>query len=190
MPDAEPIKNQLVCLGLNYRTTPVEVRERVAFPEAQVPEALQQVRSLPGNKIFISGADHDLTPQIVHLVLCRLPDAPPATKGISPALVPKLLPDGTRNSWAVESLEHKMGIHGSATCALRYEAATGWLVGEANRGLAAMFLMMNSARLHVGLQGLGHQEMATQNAVRYALERVQMKAPIAQHPAMRHTLLP
>jgi alkylation response protein AidB-like acyl-CoA dehydrogenase len=84
-------------------------------------------------------------------------------------------------------LEHKMGIHGSATCALRYEGATGWLVGEPNRGLAAMFLMMNSARLHVGLQGLGHQEMATQNAVRYALERVQMKAPIAQHPAMRHT---
>ncbi len=144
---------------------------------------------ITGNKIFISGADHDLTPQIVHLVLCRLPDAPPGTKGISLALVPKLLPDGTRNSWAVESLEHKMGIHGSATCALRYEGATGWLVGQANRGLAAMFLMMNSARLHVGLQGLGHQEMATQNAVRYALERVQMKAPIAQHPAMRHTLL-
>jgi alkylation response protein AidB-like acyl-CoA dehydrogenase len=144
---------------------------------------------ITGNKIFISGADHDLTPQIVHLVLCRLPDAPPGTKGISLALVPKLLPDGARNTWAVESLEHKMGIHGSATCALRYEGATGWLVGEANRGLAAMFLMMNSARLHVGLQGLGPQEMATQNAVRYALERVQMKAPIAQHPAMRHTLL-
>ena len=152
------------------------------------PQADGSLR-ITGNKIFISGADHDLTPQIVHLVLCRLPDAPPGTKGISLALVPKLLPDGTRNTWAVESLEHKMGIHGSATCALRYEGATGWLVGQANRGLAAMFLMMNSARLHVGLQGLGHQEMATQNAVRYALERVQMKAPIAQHPAMRHTLL-
>ncbi len=144
---------------------------------------------ITGNKIFISGADHDLTHQIVHLVLCRLPDAPAGTKGISLALVPKWLPDGTRNAWAVESLEHKMGIHGSATCALRYEAATGWLVGEPNRGLAAMFLMMNSARLHVGLQGLGHQEMATQNAVRYALERVQMRAPIAQHPAVRHLLL-
>lgn len=148
---------------------------------------------ITGNKIFISGADHDLTHQIVHLVLCRLQDpanpAPPGTKGISLALVPKWLPEGTRNSWAVESLEHKMGIHASATCALRYEAATGWLVGEANRGLGAMFLMMNSARLHVGLQGLGHQEMATQNAVRYALERVQMKAPIAQHPAVRHMLL-
>jgi alkylation response protein AidB-like acyl-CoA dehydrogenase len=144
---------------------------------------------ITGSKIFISGADHDLTPQIVHLVLCRLPEAPPGTKGISLALVPKWLPCGTRNAWAVDSIEHKLGIHGSATCALRYEGATGWLVGEPNRGLAAMFLMMNSARLHVGLQGLGHQEMATQNAVRYALERVQMKAPIAQHPAMRHTLL-
>ncbi len=148
---------------------------------------------ITGNKIFISGADHDLTPQIVHLVLCRLQDpanpAPAGTKGISLALVPKWLPDGSRNSWAVEGLEHKMGIHGSATCALRYEGATGWLVGEAHRGLAAMFLMMNSARLHVGLQGMGHQEMATQNAVRYAFERVQMKAPIAEHPAMRHTLL-
>jgi alkylation response protein AidB-like acyl-CoA dehydrogenase len=153
-----------------------------------VPQADGSLR-ITGNKIFISGADHDLAPQIVHLVLCRLPDAPAGTKGISLALVPKLLPDGTRNTWAVESLEHKMGIHGSATCALRYEAATGWLVGEPNRGLAAMFLMMNSARLHVGLQGLGHQEMATQNAVRYALERVQMKVPIAQHPAVRHLLL-
>jgi len=153
-----------------------------------VPQADGSLR-ITGNKIFISGADHDLTPQIVHLVLCRLPDAPPGTKGISLALVPKLLPDGSRNTWAADGIEHKMGIHGSATCALRYEGATGWLVGEPHRGLAAMFLMMSSARLHVGLQGLGHQEMATQNAVRYALDRVQMKAPIAQHPAMRHTLL-
>jgi alkylation response protein AidB-like acyl-CoA dehydrogenase len=144
---------------------------------------------ISGQKIFISGADHDLTEQVVHLVLCRLPDAPAGTKGISLALVPKWLPDGKRNAWQVDSIEHKMGIHGSATCALRYEGATGWLVGAPNKGLAAMFLMMNSARLHVGLQGLGHQEMATQNAVRYALERTQFKQPIAQHPAMRHTLL-
>ena len=150
------------------------------------PDGSLQVR---GSKIFISGADHDLSDNIVHLVLCRLPDAPAGTKGVSLALVPKLLPDGTRNHWTVDSLEHKMGIHGSATCAVSYDGATGWLVGEANRGLAAMFLMMNSARLHVGLQGLGHQEMATQNALRHAAERVQMKAPIAQHPAMRHTLL-
>ena len=144
---------------------------------------------ITGSKIFISGADHDLTPQIVHLVLCRLPGAPPGSKGITLALVPKWLPDGTRNAWVVDGLEHKLGIHGSATCALHYEGATGWIVGEPNRGLAAMFLMMNSARLHVGLQGLGHQEMATQNALRHAAERVQMKRPIDQHPAMRHTLL-
>ena len=150
-----------------------------------------------GQKIFISGGEHDLTDNIVHLVLCRLPDAPPGTKGITLALVPKVLPDGTRNAMHCDGIEHKMGIHGSATCAMRYEGATGWLVGEANRGLAAMFLMMNSARLHVGLQGLGHQEMATQNALRYSLERVQGRAgatgaaadPIASHPAMRHTLL-
>lgn len=155
---------------------------------------------ITGQKIFISGGEHDLTDNIVHLVLCRLPDAPPGTKGITLALVPKLLPDDTRNAMQCDGIEHKMGIHGSATCAMRYEGATGWLVGEPHRGLAAMFLMMNSARLHVGLQGLGHQEMATQNALRYALERVQGRAgaagaagsaadPIALHPAMRHTLL-
>jgi alkylation response protein AidB-like acyl-CoA dehydrogenase len=143
-----------------------------------------------GQKIFISGADHDLTQQVVHLVLCRLgSDAPPGTKGITLALVPKWLPDGTRNAWQVDSLEHKMGIHGSATCAVRYEGATGWIVGEPHRGLAAMFLMMNSARLHVGLQGLGHQEIAVQNARRYAAERVQMGRPIEQHAAVRHLLL-
>ena len=155
-----------------------------------------------GNKIFISGGEHDLSDNIVHLVLCRLPDAPPGTKGLSLVLVPKMLPDGTRNTMHCDGIEKKMGIKGSATCAMRYEGAIGWLVGEPNRGLAAMFLMMNSARLHVGLQGLGHQEMATQNALRYAFERVQMKAaprrddappraadPIAWHPAMRHTLL-
>jgi alkylation response protein AidB-like acyl-CoA dehydrogenase len=144
---------------------------------------------ITGSKIFISGADHDLTANVVHLVLCRLPEAPPGTKGITLALVPKRLPDGSRNAWAVSSLEHKLGIHGSATCAVNYDGAIGWIVGEPHRGLAAMFLMMNSARLHVGLQGLGHQEMATQNALRHAAERVQMKRPINEHPAMRHTLL-
>jgi alkylation response protein AidB-like acyl-CoA dehydrogenase len=144
---------------------------------------------ISGSKIFISGADHDLTDNVVHLVLCRLPEAPPGTKGITLALVPKVLPDGSRNAWAVSGIEHKLGIHGSATCAVNYDGATGWIVGEPHRGLAAMFLMMNSARLHCGLQGLGHQEMATQNALRHAAERVQMKRPIAEHPAMRHTLL-
>ncbi len=152
------------------------------------PQADGSLR-VSGSKIFISGADHDLTHQVVHLVLCRLPDAAPGTKGITLALVPKWLPDGTRNAWAVSGIEHKMGIHGSATCAVNYDGATGWIVGQPNRGLAAMFLMMNSARLHVGLQGLGHQEMATQNALRHATERVQFKQPIAQHPAMRQLLL-
>ena len=155
-----------------------------------------------GTKIFISGGDHDLTENLVHLVLCRLPDAPAGTRGLSLALVPKHLPDGTRNAMRCEGLERKMGIHGSATCVMHYDGATGWLIGEPNRGLAAMFLMMNAARLHVGLQGLGHAEMASQNAARYARERLQMRAarrpdgmppapadPIAWHPAMRRTLL-
>ena len=165
------------------------------------PDGSLRVR---GEKIFISGGDHDLTDNIVHLVLCRLPDAPAGTKGLSLALVPKVLPDGTRNAMACTGLEHKMGIHGSATCAMHYDGATGWLIGQPHRGLAAMFLMMNAARLHVGLQGLGHLEMAQQNARRYALERLQMRAavrpagaagaagaadPIACHPAMRRTLL-
>lgn len=151
-----------------------------------------------GNKIFISGGDHDLTDNIVHLVLCRLPGSAPGTRGLSLVLVPTVLPDTSRNSVYCDGIEHKMGIHGSATCAIRYERARGWLVGEAGRGLNAMFLMMNSARLHVGLQGLGHQEMASQNAVRYARERVQgsvsrsaplATSPIVEHPAMRHALL-
>ncbi|MBT9489191.1 MAG: acyl-CoA dehydrogenase [Rubrivivax sp.] len=142
-----------------------------------------------GGKIFISGGDHDLSDNIVHLVLCRLPDAPAGSKGLSLALVPSVLPDGRRNTVFCDGLEHKLGIHGSATCVMRYEAATGWLVGEPNRGLAAMFLMMNAARLHVGLQGLGHLEMAQQNARRYAWERQQFRGPIAQQPAMRRTLL-
>jgi alkylation response protein AidB-like acyl-CoA dehydrogenase len=172
--------------------------------------------ALTGNKIFISGAEHDLTPNILHLVLFRFADAPPGSKGLSLALVPKFLPVlasaapptgkststapsaaassaagslGPRNTWRCEGLEHKMGIHGSATCQVRYEGATGWLLGEPGRGLQAMFLMMNSARLHVGLQGLGHQEMATQNALRYAFEREQFKSTIATQPAMRHSLL-
>lgn len=159
-----------------------------------------------GQKIFISGGDHDLTPNIVHLVLCRLADAPPGTKGLSLALLPKFLPDeqnnGRRNGIHVDALEKKMGIKGSATCQLRFEDAEGWLIGEPNRGLQAMFLMMNSARLHVAMQGVGHLEAATQNAWAYATERLQMRAaqrpggvektsgpdPIAWHPAMRRVL--
>jgi alkylation response protein AidB-like acyl-CoA dehydrogenase len=145
--------------------------------------------AVTGSKIFISGGDHDMTDNVVHLVLCRLPDAPPGTKGLSLAVVPSVLPDGRRNTMGADGLEHKMGIHGSATCAMRYEGAAGWLVGEPHRGLAAMFLMMNAARLHVALQGLGHLDMAMQNARRYAAERLQFGHPIARQPAMRRTLL-
>jgi len=144
---------------------------------------------LSGSKIFISGGEHDLTDNIVHLVLARLPDAPAGTKGLSLFLAPKLLPDGTRNAIRCDGIEKKMGIKGSATCAMSFDGATGWLIGEPNRGLAAMFVMMNSARLHVGLQGLGHLEAAEQNARAYAHERVQGRGqPIAMHPAVRRTL--
>lgn len=131
-----------------------------------------------GGKIFISGGDHDLTDNIVHLVLCRLAGAPAGMRGLSLVLVPKILPDGTRNTLRCAGLEKKMGIKGSATCVMQYEGATGWLIGEPHRGLSAMFIMMNAARLHVGVQGLGHLEMAAQNARSYARERVQMRAPV------------
>jgi alkylation response protein AidB-like acyl-CoA dehydrogenase len=157
---------------------------------------------ISGHKIFISGGEHDLTDNIVHLVLCRLMGAPPGTPGLSLAIVPKRLPDGARNSVFCDGIEKKMGINGSATCQMRFERAQGWLVGEANCGLAAIFLMMNAARLQVAMQGVGHLEAATQNAWGYAAERVQMRAPrrpagatpaaadpIAWHPAMRRTLL-
>jgi alkylation response protein AidB-like acyl-CoA dehydrogenase len=154
-----------------------------------------------GTKIFISGGEHDLTDNIVHMVLARIADAPAGTKGLSLFLVPKVMPDGTRNPLRCDGLEKKMGIKGSATCVMSFEGATGWLVGEAHRGLAAMFVMMNAARLHVGLQGVGHAESAYQNSLRYAQERVQMRAPvrapgpaaeadpIVLHPAVRHNLL-
>ncbi|MGO1269369.1 MAG: acyl-CoA dehydrogenase family protein, partial [Pseudomonas bubulae] len=106
-----------------------------------------------GSKLFISGGDHDLSANILHLVLARLPGAPAGSRGISLFLVPKLLDHHQVNSVRCDGIEHKMGIKGSATCSLVFEQAQGWLIGEANRGLAAMFVMMNSARLHVGLQG-------------------------------------
>jgi alkylation response protein AidB-like acyl-CoA dehydrogenase len=152
---------------------------------------------ITGTKIFISGGEHDLTDNIVHLVLCRLPDAPAGSKGLSLMLVPKVLPDGRRNAIRCDGIEKKMGIKGSATCVMNFDGATGWLVGQAHRGLAAMFVMMNSARLHVGLQGLGHLEMATQNAIAYTHERTQGRVggaagagphPIAVHPAVRRVL--
>ncbi len=148
-----------------------------------------------GSKIFISGGEHDLTDNIVHLVLARLPDAPAGPKGLSLFLVPKVLSDGSRNAVVCERIEEKMGLHGSPTCVMRFDDATGWLVGEPNKGLNAMFVMMNAARLHVGLQGIGLLEAAWQKASAYAAERRQMRAPgakdtslIQDHPAIRRIL--
>ncbi len=159
-----------------------------------VPQADGSYR-VSGSKIFISGGEHDLSDNIVHLVLARLPDAPPGPKGLSLFLAPKLLPDGRRNGVHCERIEEKMGLHGSPTCVLRFEDASGWLVGEANRGLNTMFVMMNAARLHVGLQGIGLLEAAWQKASAYAAERRQMRAPgatqtslIQDHPAIQRIL--
>jgi alkylation response protein AidB-like acyl-CoA dehydrogenase len=154
---------------------------------------------LGGTKIFISGGEHDLTDNIVHLVLARLPDAPPGPKGLSLFLAPKVLPDGQRNTVHCDRIEEKMGLHGSPTCVMRFDEATGWIVGEPGRGLAAMFVMMNAARLHVALQGIGLLEAAWQKADAYAGERLQMRVPgprdntqaadaISGHPAMRRIL--
>ncbi len=159
-----------------------------------VPQADGSYR-VSGTKIFISGGEHDLTDNIVHLVLARLPDAPPGPKGLSLLLAPKFLPDSQRNGVHCERIEEKMGLHGSPTCVLRFEEATGWLVGEPHRGLNAMSVMMNAARLHVGLQGIGLLEAAWQKAHAYAQERRQMRAPgatqtslIQDHPAIQRIL--
>lgn len=133
---------------------------------------------ISGTKIFITGGEHDLVDNIVHLVLAKLPDAPAGTKGISLFVVPKFLVNddgsvGERNAVSCGSIEHKMGIHGSATCVMNFDGARGWMVGEPNRGLAAMFTMMNYERLGVGIQGLGTAERSYQNALEYARERIQ-----------------
>jgi alkylation response protein AidB-like acyl-CoA dehydrogenase len=159
-----------------------------------------------GTKIFITYGDHDLTENIVHLVLARLPDAPEGTRGISLFLVPKRLIGadgalGEANDVVCAGLEHKLGIHGSPTAVMKFgekDGAVGWLVGEENRGLNTMFVMMNAARLAVGIQGVAVAERATQHAVAYACERRQGRtvgskasamAPIAEHPDIRRTLL-
>ncbi len=159
-----------------------------------------------GTKIFITYGDHEMTDNIVHLVLARLPDAPPGTRGISLFLVPKYLvnPDGSpgaRNDVVCAGVEHKLGIHASPTCVMKYgekDGAVGYLVGEENRGLNVMFIMMNAARLAVGVQGVALAERATQRAVAYARERRQGRsalskgtdmAPIVEHPDIRRSLL-
>jgi alkylation response protein AidB-like acyl-CoA dehydrogenase len=153
-----------------------------------------------GTKIFISWGEHDMADNIVHMVLARLPDAAPGTRGISLLLVPKLI-DGKPNGVRCESIEHKMGIHGSPTCVMSFEQATGWLIGTPGGGLACMFTMMNHARLGVGLQGLGLSERALQASVHYAFERLQGRSasgpvmrdkpadPIAVHADVRRMLL-
>lgn len=162
--------------------------------------------AISGTKIFITGGDHDLTDNIVHLVLAKTPDAPAGTRGISMFIVPKYLHDdegnvGERNGAGPGSIEHKMGIKASATCVMNFDNAKGWLIGPENKGLNAMFVMMNYERLTMGLQGLGGSETAYQNAAAYALDRLQGRAssgvtspekeadPILHHPDVRRMLL-
>ena len=162
--------------------------------------------AISGSKIFITAGEHDFTDNIVHLVLARLPDAPAGTKGISLFIVPKIRVDkngalGERNAVRCGSIEEKMGIHGSSTCVINFDGAQGYLIGEPNRGLNAMFTMMNTARLAVGIQGLGLIDRAFQNALAYARERLQMRSlsgtkfpnqpadPIIVHPDVRRMLL-
>ena len=149
--------------------------------------------AITGQKIFITWGDSDLASNVCHLVLARLPDGAPGTRGISLFMVPKLLPDasgnpGVANSLKVVSLEHKLGLHGSPTCVMAYDGAKGWLVGEPHKGLAAMFTMMNNARLAVGVQGVGVAEAAYQKALEYARERAQM-GPIINHADVRRMLV-
>jgi alkylation response protein AidB-like acyl-CoA dehydrogenase len=162
--------------------------------------------AITGTKIFISAGEHDLTENILHLVLARLPDAPGGTKGISLFLVPKFLPAkdggvGERNGIRCGAIEHKMGIKASSTCVMNLDNAKGWLVGELNKGMPAMFVMMNAARLGVGMQGLGIAETSYQSAVAYARDRLQGRSltgpknaegpadPIIVHPDVRRMLL-
>ena len=168
--------------------------------------AADNTYSISGTKIFITGGEHDFTDNIIHLVLARLPDAPAGTKGISLFIVPKLkvARDGSvgeRNAVRCGSIEHKMGIHGSSTCVINFDGAQGYLIGQPHKGLNAMFTMMNTARLAVGLQGLGLIDRSYQNALRYSRERLQMRSlsgakfpdkpadPIIVHPDIRRMLL-
>ena len=159
--------------------------------------------TLNGTKIFISGGEHDLTDNIVHLVLARLPDAPPGPKGLSLFLVPKFYPNGERSAVHCDRIEEKMGLHGSPTCVMRFEDALAEIIGEPGKGLNAMFVMMNAARLHVAMQGIGLLDASWQKANAYAKERRQMRAPaskqrkaksaaeadfIIEHPAIRRIL--
>ena len=184
-----------MCLTEPHAGTDLALLRTKAEPQADGSYAIT------GTKIFISGGEQDMTDNIVHLVLARLPDAPAGVKGISLFLVPKVLEDGSRNPAVCGSVEHKMGIKAAATCVMNFDNAKGWLIGAENRGLACMFTMMNDARFQVGLQGLGIGEMAYQGAVEYAIDRLQSRSlsgpkqpekpadPIIVHPDVRRMLL-
>ncbi|AYF88894.1 acyl-CoA dehydrogenase [Pseudomonas sp. DY-1] len=188
-----------MCLTEPHCGTDLGIIKTRAVPQADGSYAIS------GTKIFISAGEHDMSENIVHLVLAKLPDAPAGTKGISLFIVPKFLPAGAsvgeRNAVSCGSIEHKMGIKASATCVMNFDGAKGFLIGEANKGLNCMFTMMNHARLGTGMQGLCLGEASYQGAVRYANDRLQMRAltgpkapdkvadPIIVHPDVRRMLL-
>ncbi|TKA93250.1 acyl-CoA dehydrogenase C-terminal domain-containing protein [Halopseudomonas bauzanensis] len=189
-----------MCLTEPHAGTDLGIIRTKAVPEADGSYAVT------GTKIFITGGEHDLTENIIHLVLAKLPDAPAGPKGISLFLVPKFLVNedgslGERNTLSCGSIEHKMGIKGSATCVMNFDGAKGYLIGELNKGLNAMFTMMNYERLSIGIQGIGCAEASYQTAVAYARERIQSRAPtgavqpdkaadpIMVHPDVRRMLL-
>ncbi|NLC00508.1 MAG: acyl-CoA dehydrogenase [Pseudomonas formosensis] len=189
-----------MCLTEPHAGTDLGIIRTRAVPEADGSY------SVTGTKIFITGGEHDLTENIIHLVLAKLPDAPAGPKGISLFLVPKFLVNedgslGERNAVSCGSIEHKMGIKGSATCVMNFDGAKGYLIGELNKGLNAMFTMMNYERLSIGIQGIGCAEASYQSAVAYARERIQSRAPtgavqpdkaadpIIVHPDVRRMLL-
>ncbi|HUS25447.1 MAG TPA: acyl-CoA dehydrogenase C-terminal domain-containing protein [Candidatus Binatia bacterium] len=184
--------------GTMCMTEPQAGSDLAAVKTRAVPQA-DGSYALEGQKIFITSGEHDMADNIVHFVLARLPDSPAGVKGLSTFVVPKFLlkPDGSpgeRNRVRCVSIEHKMGMHGSCTCTLAFEGAKGWMIGAPNTGIQNMFVMMNLARIMVGFQGLGQCELATQNAIRYALDRRQGKAfdggdVIAHHPDVRRMLL-
>ncbi|MDF3036736.1 MAG: acyl-CoA dehydrogenase, partial [Paucimonas sp.] len=189
-----------MCLTESHCGTDLGLLRTKAEPQAD------SSYKITGAKIFISAGEHEMAANIIHLVLARLPDAPSGTKGISLFIVPKFMPNadgsvGARNPIFCGALEEKMGIHGNATCQMNIDGATGWMIGEPNKGLNAMFVMMNAARLGVGMQSLGLTEVAYQNAVVYAKDRLQMRSlsgpkapdkpadPIIVHPDVRRMLL-
>lgn len=189
-----------MCLTESHCGTDLGLLRSKAVPQADGSY------KITGNKIFISAGEHDMAENILHLVLARLPDAPAGSKGISLFLVPKFIPNadgslGPRNPITCGAIEEKMGIHANATCQMNLDDATGWMIGQPNKGLQAMFVFMNAARIGVGVQGLGLTEVAYQNAVPYAKDRLQMRSlsgvkapdkpadPIIVHPDVRRMLL-